>query len=359
MRRLTLVFVSLLLVGAIAQAQNLELIGTHQFPTTSFGDDDALQVGGSDVWAYTAPDGSEYAIMGVLDGFAVVSIPSMEIVGHIEGPTEDDVWFHRDVVVRGHYAYTVTENLGTNEGLQIIDLSGLPNGVELVAVHTDGVVSSHNLDVDEETGYLYILNSANNGIVIVDVADPENPHNVGTIELPDVHDIHARGDLLYVAEGRSPTFSVWDVSDKASPVMMQRIPVPDGGYVHNIWPSDDGNYLLTTEETTDKTVKVWDISDPDNVELVGEWLGVNRIAHNVHIQGDYAFLSHYTGGIIVVDFSDPAHPTQVAEYDTTPDDDEAGFRGTWGATVPTPGGYVYGSDISGQLTVLKFHADDT
>ncbi len=357
--RLPLIFAVLFSLAPIVGAQNLELIGTHQFPTTGFGDDESQRVGGSDVWAYTAPDGSEYAIMGVLDGFAVISIPDMEIVGHVEGPGEDDVWYHRDVVVRGHYAYTVTENLGTNEGLQIIDLSGLPNGVELVSVYAEGVVSSHNLDVDVETGFLYILNSANNGIIIVDPSDPENPRTVGSFDLPDVHDIHARGDVVYVAEGRNPTFSVWDVADKANPVMMQRIPIPDGGYVHNIWPTDDDNYLLTTEETTDKTVKVWDISDPENVELVGEWLGENRIAHNVHVQGRYAFLSHYTGGIIVVDISDPSHPTQVAQYDTTPEDDDAGFRGTWGATVPSPGGYVYGSDIHGQLTVLRFNAEDT
>lgn len=357
MRRLPLLLASLFLLGPFASAQNLELVDTLQFPTTLVGEDN--QTGGSDVWGYTAPDGTEYALMGVLDGFAVIQIPSMEVVAHIAGPEEGDRWYHRDVVVHGHYAYTVSENLGTNEGLQIIDLSGLPESVELVAVHTEGIVSSHNLDVDRETGYLYVLNSANNGIVIVDVSDPENPHNVGTIELPDVHDIHARGDVLYVAEGRNPTFSVWDVSDKSNPEMLVRVPIPDGGYVHNIWPSDDDNYLITTEETTDKTVKVWDISDPENIELVGEWLGENRLAHNVHIQGRYAFFAHYTGGIIVVDISDPAHPVQVAQYDTTPDDDEPGFRGTWGATVPSPGGYVYGSDISGQLTVLKFNADDT
>ena len=356
-RAITLLVACFLLTSPVL-AQQLELVDIYQFETTGFGDDEERRVGGSDVWAYTAPDGSEYAIMGVLDGFAVVSIPAMEVVGHVEGPTDDDVWYHRDVVVRGQYAYTVTENLGTNEGLQIIDLSGLPNGVELVSVHTDEVVSSHNLDVDAETGYLYILNSSNNGVVIVDVSDPENPENVGFIEVPDVHDIHAINDILYIAEGRSPTWSVWDVTDKASPEMIARVPVPDGGYVHNIWPTDDANYVLTTEETTDKTVKVWDVSDPQNVELVGEWLGENRIAHNVHVQGRYAFLSHYTGGIIVIDISDPTAPVQVAQYDTTPTDDDPGFRGTWGATVPTPSGYVYGSDIHAQLTVLRFNAED-
>ena len=56
---------------------------------------------------------------------------------------------------------------------------------------------------------------------------------------------------------------------------------------------------MTTEETVDKTVKVWDISDPDDVQLVGGWLGSSRLAHNVHIQGRYAFVSHYSNGLIV------------------------------------------------------------
>ena len=86
--------------------------------------------------------------MGVLDGFAFVQVPDMEIVAHVPGPEDADPYFHRDVVVHGQMAYPVTENLGRNEGLQIIDLSGLPESVELVNVYTEGVVSSHNLDFD-------------------------------------------------------------------------------------------------------------------------------------------------------------------------------------------------------------------
>lgn len=343
-------------VSVPVSAQSLELVGVVEFENTSFpGDDESYRVGGSDVVGYTAPDGTEYALMGVLDGLAVVRIPDMEVVAHVEGPVEDDPYYHRDVRVNGHYAYVVAENLGTNEGLQIIDLSGLPESVELVAVHTDGVVSSHNLDVDKTTGFLYVLNSSNDGVHIVDVSDPAAPRNVGFVELPDVHDVHAVNDRLFVSEGRASSFSVWDVSDKANPAQIARVVIPDGGYSHNIWPTDDGRYVLTTEETADRTVKVWDVSDPANIELVGEYLGANRIAHNVHVQGDYAFLSHYAGGIIVVDISNPAHPVEVARYDTTPDYDEATFHGTWGATIPSPGGYVYGSDLDGRLTVLKFH----
>jgi choice-of-anchor B domain-containing protein len=360
MRRaaLSLLACSLFALNA-ADAQSLDHIGTVEFETTGFPNDDTYRVGGSDVWGYTAPDGTEYALMGVLDGLAIVRIPDLEVVAHVEGPQEDDPYYHRDIRVNGHYAYVVTENLGTNEGLQIIDLRGLPESVELVNVYTEGVVSSHNLDVDHDTGLLYVLNSSNDEVHVVDVSDPMAPRTISVIELPDVHDVHARAGRLFVSEGTNASFSIWDVTDAEQPAMLTRVMIPAGGYSHNIWPTDDGRYVLTTEETADQTIKVWDVTEPENVALVGEYLAENRLAHNVHIQGRYAFVSHYTSGIAVVDIQDPANPVEVARYDTTPGDDEAAFRGTWGATVPSPSGYVYGSDFDGRLTVLRFNATDS
>ena len=99
---------------------------------------------------------------------------------------------------------------------------------------------------------------------------------------------------------------------------------------------------------------MWDVSDLDNPELVGEWLGANRIAHNALVRGGYAFLSHYTAGVYVLDISDPANPTEVAHHDTYPKHDDVAMDGNWGVTLPSPGGYVYASDGTGQLTVLRW-----
>ena len=76
---------------------------------------------------------------------------------------------------------------------------------------------------------------------------------VGT---PDIHDVYARNDTVYVAEGTNGTFSIWDVSDKYDPVLLTRVSIPNSGYVHNIWPTDDGKYAMTTEETVNKTIKI-------------------------------------------------------------------------------------------------------
>ena len=349
---------SLLAVLALAlpaRAQTLDLIGTVDLPAIV---SDTLETGGSDVWGYVAPDGAEYAIMGDIEGVSVVAVPSLEVVAQIPGPTEDAMWYWRDIKTYGHYAYVVTEAYGRSEGLQIIDLSGLPERAEEVAVipGPDGaLVSSHNLSIDTATGHAYVLSSGGSPIYILDLTDPVAPVVVGQMDdVGSVHDVYAHDDRVYVAEGRSPTFSIWDLSDKAAPELLSRVTVPNAGYVHNIWPTDDGRHVVTTEETAEKTVKVWNVEDLENPELVGEWLGANKIAHNALVRGRYAFLSHYTAGLYVLDLADLANPTVVAHHDTYPRNDDVTMDGNWGATLPSPGGYVYASDGTGQLTVLKW-----
>ena len=359
-----------LLLALPAAAQRLDVVGTVEVPTIArpgadeprpegaMGIPDVL--GGSDVWAYTAPDGREYALMGNVGGISIVAVPSLEVVAEIPGPTQNAPFYWRDIKTYGSFAYVATEAYGQSEGLQVIDLRGLPHRAEEVAVvrgTNDRLVSSHNLSIDTVTGHAWMLDSNGTTIVALDLADPIRPAEVGGVPVEDSHDIYARGDTLYIAEGRAETFSVWDVSDKANPRLLNRTSVPDPGYVHNIWPTDDGRHALTTEETVDKTIKVWDLSDLDSPELVGGWLGESRIAHNVHVQGRYAFVSHYASGVYVLDLSDIANPVPVAQFDTHAENDDAAFYGNWGTTPPTASGYIYASDLEGTLTVLRWDPD--
>ncbi|HIG73393.1 MAG TPA: choice-of-anchor B family protein [Bacteroidetes bacterium] len=361
-------FLTALLLVALAlpaSGQSLELIGTVELPSMPRpGADEQPDagvpniVGGSDVWAYTAPDGAEYALMGDLNGISIVAVPSLEVVAHIDGPTERAPFYWRDIKTYGSFAYVTTEAYGPNEGLQVIDLRGLPHSAELVTAvrgQDDRLVSSHNLSIDTRTGHAWVLNSDGTQIVALDLSNPLLPVEVGAVDVPDSHDVYAYNGTLYVAEGRTPKISVWDVSDPANPVASGSVVFPDPGYVHNVWPTEDGTHILTTEETANKSVKVWNIEDLSNPELVAEWLGESNLAHNVHVQGDLAIISHYSSGLSMVDITDLANPVEVARFDTHPDNDDAAFYGNWGASLPTPSGYVYASDLEGTLTVLKWN----
>jgi choice-of-anchor B domain-containing protein len=279
----------------------------------------------------------------------------MTLVQLVPGPTTGDYPYkHRDMKTYRHYAYAVAEMTGTNAGLMIMDMQYLPDSVHFVGSYqTASNVTSHNFSIDTTRGYAYILKSNYTGFRIVSLQDPENPVDVGSVTTPSIHDVYARNDTVWVAEGYSPTFSMYDVSNKTSPTLILRHTIPASGYVHNIWPTDDGKYAITTEETGFKTVKIWDVSDPGNVTLVGEYLASSNLAHNVQVMGNLVCISHYESGITMIDISTISNPVEIAAFDTFLSDESAHFHGCWGAYPYTRNGYFYASDIEGYLTVLR------
>jgi hypothetical protein len=114
--------------------------------------------------------------------------------------------------------------------------------------------------------------------------------------------------------------------------------------------------VLTTEGRTIELFKIWDIADLNNVNLVAEYLAPNNLAHNVHVEGDYAFISHYTSGVVVLDIHDPTDPIEVAIYDTYGLNDNPEFAGCWGVFRILQW-YGFSSVIAGLSKCFSIHAD--
>lgn len=305
----------------------------------------------NDVWGYTDSSGTDYAIVGVVDGVSIVKVTSegLEEVSFIPGT--QSIW--RDIKTHSHYAY-VTADQGS-DGLTIIDLSALPDSARLVQrQHTD-FQTAHNLYIAD--GFAYISGSnAAGGADILDLSDPENPVKVGQWDAHYFHDIIVRNDTLFGSAGGSSGVVVLDVHDKTSPVMVTNIPLPDGGFSHNAWVTEDGRYLLTTQENKGLTVKMWDITDVFHAVIVDEYLSApSLLAHNAHIRDDYAYISHYGDGLRILDISERDHMVEVAFYDTYSNDSGALFEGNWGAFPFTASGYVYASDEDNGLFVVEFN----
>ncbi len=312
--------------------------------------------GGSDCWGWEGPDGTEYAIMGTIDGVSFVNATTLEVIQTVPGPTGSICGFvsWRDMVTYDHYCLCVSECTGVNEGMMVIDMQYLPDSVHFVTNYfTPGNERSHNMAVDTARGYAYVMNAGSNGIRIISLADPETPVDVGFISTGELHDLYARNDTVWVAEGNQHSFSIWDVSNKSVPIRLVQVGIPDAGYVHNIWPTLDGKHCVTTEETADQTIKVWDISDLNNVQLVSDFLAPSNLAHNAQVIGNYVVMSHYTSGVRVVDISEPECPREVAFFDTYPASENSAFDGAWGAFPFTNSGKIYGSNTDGRLFVLQ------
>jgi hypothetical protein len=111
----------------------------------------------SGVWSYVGPDGTEYALLGARTGTAVYSLDSpngIEEVGFVAGPESN--W--REITVVNQHAYVVTEGSGQGEGMQVLDLSDLPNGISLTTTFTATFNRGHIIqkDIFEESPFVYV-----------------------------------------------------------------------------------------------------------------------------------------------------------------------------------------------------------
>ncbi len=79
-------------------------------------------------------------------------------------------------------------------------------------------------------------------------------------------------------------------------------------------------------------------------------------AHNVFVEGDKAYLSWYSHGVLVIDVSDPSNPREIARFNPTGSAFEKGNGGiqdVWGVFKPGRRDFIYASDRNGGLYVLN------
>ena len=328
---------------------NLELIHNIHFENAD------NNYGVSDVWGYTDEENNEYAIIGYKDGTSIINVsnnPPIE-VANIIGPSNGDYYYHRDYKTYEDYLYIVNEMYGGDIGMQVIDLSPLPNNNPIQLDTYNQISQSHNLWIDE-SGLALIEHVNGDNIHIANLNNPTSPvyeNTFGDLAL-NCHDIYSKNNIAYISEGWSCQFGIYDISNLNN--IIQLATIPSEGYAHNAWLNNDGNILITTEETENKTIKIWDISNLNNINLLGEYLGENNLAHNVHIKNDLLYISHYTTGIKIVDIYNPQNPIEVAAFDTYPLDNNGGYYGCWGVYPFTNNNYIYASDMQNGLFIFNF-----
>lgn len=318
----------------------------------------------SDVWGYTDSLDREYALVGVYNGFSIVDVsnPSTPVELFFV-PGANTTW--RDMKVWDGFAYVTNEN-SSGGGLLIVDLRHLPDTIYTSTWTGSGNVnfqSAHNIFIDEK-GYGYIVgaNYLRGGAIIVDLfTTPGSPQLVTVYNERYVHDCFVRGDTLWTAEINNGLFSVVDVSNKnftvlpASKVMAtQQTPLR---FTHNLWLSDDGKYLFTTDERPNAPVACYDVSDLGNIKFTDEYRsspGSNVIPHNVFVKGDFTLTAYYRDGLSVADVSDPHNIIETGWYDSSPMAG-SGFNGAWGVYPYLTSGLVLVTDIEQGLFVLRTH----
>jgi choice-of-anchor B domain-containing protein len=362
-------------------------------PTKSIGGPRGVHI--TDIWGWKDPQiGTEYALVGRTDGIAFVDVstPTNPVyVGELPQTEKARINSWGDVKVYEHYAFAVADNAG-DHGMQVFDLRRLrdvaaderPVTFDADALY-DEVNSVHNIFVNAETDYAYLVGSSGGGktcgggLHMVNVEDPLNPTFEGCFTDPSTgrsgtgatHDVqcvvYEGPDANYqgreICVGSNETaISIADVTNKDSTARVATASYPDHAYVHQGWFGENQRYFYLNDELDEVQGKVdgtrtlvWDLKDLDNPQLVNEViLDQKATDHNMYVEGGRLYEANYTAGLRILDLSDPTNPTETAHFDTKPrGPNDPGFAGAWSNYPFFESGIVVVSSIDEGLFVLE------
>ncbi len=308
-----------------------------------------------------AKSGKEYALVGGSLKTHIVDVTNPTtptLVASI--PFVNSLW--KEIRVYKNIAYVTTE--GAGGGLQIIDLSPLPASTTLPSYRYfgDGVINNqlqtiHSLQIDTTKGFIYLYGSniGQGGAIVCSLSDPYNPKYAGRYDMNYIHDGYADNDTLYGSHINDGYFSVIDMTNKTNPVVLATQPTPTT-FTHNTWITKDRKHILTTDETPNSYLTMYDISDLGDIKELDRLQctpGSGSAVHNTYVKGDYAITAWYRDGVNIVDCTRPENIVQTGWYDTYAESG-AGFDGAWGVYPYFPSGNLIVSNINpGKIFVLS------
>jgi hypothetical protein len=255
-----------------------------------------------------------------------------------------------------------TPDKDPNTSLFRIDVIKVP----LAAPQQAKVVSSPRVFIDARTG---ALNGLNNGGTHDKLAEKPADTN-------QCHDITVFSTIGLAAGACSGNGILLDIKDPVHPKRVDAVNDPNYSYWHSASFSNDGTKVVFTDEWGGGLQPRCRPTDPNKwgadaiFNLKNDKLSFasyykmpaaqteteNCVAHNgslLPVPGrDIEVQAWYQGGISVMDFTDAAHPYEIAYFDRGPVDAKTLILGgDWSAYWYN--GYIYGSEIARGLDVFK------
>ena len=249
-----------------------------------------------------------------------------------------------------------------NTALFRIDVIQVP----LAAPQNARIVSSPRVFMDARTG---AINGLTNG----------GSHGKGNEKPEDTdqcHDITVYSAIGLAAGACSGNGIILDIKDPVHPKRVDAVNDPNYSYWHSASFSNDGSKVVFTDEWGGGLGARCRPNDPnkwgadaifqlkDNKLSMASYYKLpsaqgdteNCVAHNgslIPVPGrDIEVQAWYQGGVSVMDFTDPAHPFEIAYFDRGPIDPKMLILGgEWSAYWYN--GYIYGSEIARGLDVFE------
>ncbi len=340
----------------------------------------------NDIWGWTDPEtNKEYALVGLTNGtvFVDISAPANpQIIGRLPSHTgNSSPW--RDIKVYANHAFIVADQ-NSGHGMQVFDLTRLrdvTNAPETFTndAHYNGVGSAHNVVINEESGFAYIVGArgAGNGcgaggLHIVDINNPKNPVYAGCFDADGyTHDaqcvIYQGPDTNYRGKevcfnANENTITIANVDDKNNTSLIGKEGYPESEYSHQGWLTEDHQYFISNDELDEQRqgintrTLIWDVRDLENPKLLNQYFSERRaIDHNLYIHQNKIYQSNYENGLIILDAQNlgEGKTRELGFFDTYTQGNSANFNGSWSNYPFFDSGVVIVSDINNGLFILS------
>ncbi|HJO02543.1 MAG TPA: choice-of-anchor B family protein [Acidobacteriota bacterium] len=351
----------------------------------------------NDIWGWTDPDTNrDFAIVGLSNAASFVDVTdpyNPVYVGKLPRTdgSNSSVW--RDIKVYADHAFIVSDSAGEH-GMQVFDLKRLrefegdPITFLEDVLYTD-MNSAHNIVINEETAFAFIVGASGGGetcgggLHMVNIEDPKQPvfagcfqdvrtgqrgtgysHDAQCVTYHGPDERYAGREICF---GSNETaLSIADVSDKRDPQAIGMSSYPNVAYSHQGWLTEDHRYFYMNDEGDEmsglvegtRTI-VWDVQDLEDPIVANEFVSENpAIDHNLYVVGNVMYQSNYDSGLRVFDVSEPEEIKEIGFIDTVPfGEDGQGMGGSWSNYPYFSNGIVVITSMSEGFFVAKLRDD--
>jgi hypothetical protein len=233
---------------------------------------------------------------GAWPSLAQTQASGVELVGQIGGAIYA-------VAIQGSYAY-----VGVGPRLFILDVA---DPAYPLIVGQTAAMSGVVQDVTVAGNYAYVADrgSNNKGLIIINVADPTAPTEVGFYDAPsDVTRVAVAGNYAYITT-ESVGLHIINVSDPTAPTLASIYDMP--GRSFGVALTSSYAYVANY----DAGLRIINVANPAAPALASVY-DTPGYARAVALVGNYAYVADGSGGLRIINVANPMAPFEVGFYNT-------------------------------------------
>ena len=244
----------------------------------------------------------------VIDGIAYCAFWDGFMVIDMNDPGQPDqlskIWLDKmggsaEVAVQANYAYLESGN----NYLYIIDIADISNPYVENTIDCPGI---SGICISDGHAFVSASTAEFSGLMIYNLSDPVNPELISTLMAPIARAVFVQDHYAYIA-GDYRAFYVIDIGDLHNPRIVYSYYV--WGIAANIKVYDDYLYIMDPASG----LYTYDIHDPENPLYLS--LLVFPGARDVVRLDNYVYCALEEGGVSIIDVSDPANPVSTNSID--------------------------------------------